>query len=101
MTTATRRLRRTGVAGFAATVTAGAMLIATGGSAFAALGTIVNRTDPANAATTVFPGAAAAAAGGYQLDTTNSFAIGDTDHRGGPRAPVRAVARPTAPLPTT
>src|SRR5665213_3766192 len=35
VTTATRRLRRTGVAGFAAAVTAGAMLIGTATSAFA------------------------------------------------------------------
>src|SRR5450631_3803791 len=77
VTTATRRLRRTGVATLAASVAASLALVATAGSAFAALGTIVNKVDPANTATTVYPGQAAQATGGYLLDTTNSFAIGD------------------------
>jgi len=77
VTTATRRLRRAGVASVAAFATAGLALVATAGSAFAALGTITNRVDPSNGATTVYPGQNAQATGGYQLDMTNSFAIGD------------------------
>jgi len=77
VTTATRRLRRASIAGLAASTAAGVAIIATGGVAFAALGTIVNKVDPNNTATTVFPGVNAQATGGYLLDTTNAFAIGD------------------------
>jgi len=78
VTTATRRLRRGGVAGLAATVTAGVAILATATSAFAAFGTVTNVIDPTNGATTVYPGTSAAAVGDYDLNLTNGFNIGDT-----------------------
>ena len=78
MTTATRRLRRSGVASFAAAVTAGVTILATSGSAFAALGTILNQIDGTTGATTVFAGTAAQAVGSDDLNMTNVFNIGDT-----------------------
>jgi putative cell wall-binding protein len=78
VTTATRRLRRTGVAGFAAAVTAGAMLIGTATNAFAAelvVGTQIGSTT----ATTVYPGTTAQGVGDLQLSIPNTgFHIGDT-----------------------
>jgi putative cell wall-binding protein len=80
VTTATRRLRRTGVAGFAAAVTAGAVLIGTATSAFA-LTVTTFRVDPASAATTVNPGDAADAVAATQLsipNTAGNITIGST-----------------------
>ncbi|HEY0870162.1 MAG TPA: hypothetical protein VGD55_07170, partial [Acidothermaceae bacterium] len=77
MTTATRRLRRTGVAGFAAAVTAGAMLIGTATNAFAAELAVSTQVG-ATAATTVNPGTTAAALGDFNIGLPNNFHIGDT-----------------------
>ena len=77
VTTATRRLRRTGAASLVAAVTAGVTLIATATSALA-LGAVAFRLDPASGVTTVNPGQAAAAVGDTQLSVINSFAIGNT-----------------------
>jgi putative cell wall-binding protein len=77
VTTATRRLRRTGAAGLVAAVTAGVTVIATATSALA-LGAVAYRLDPASSVATVYPGATAAAAGSTQLSLANSFAIGNT-----------------------
>ncbi len=77
MTTATRRLRRTGVAGFAAAVTAGAMLVGTATNAFAAE-KAVSTANGAVAATTLNPGTTAAALGDFNIGLPNAFAIGDT-----------------------
>jgi putative cell wall-binding protein len=77
VTTATRRLRRTGVAGFAAAVTAGAMLIGTATSAFAAELAVTDHVS-AGTATTVFPGSTAQAAGDLLVNVPNVFHIGDT-----------------------
>jgi putative cell wall-binding protein len=78
VTTATRRLRRTGAATLVAAVTAGVTLLATAGSAFAAelpVGTQVG----AVAATTVYPGTTAQAVGDLQVSIPNTgFHIGDT-----------------------
>ena len=77
MTTATRRLRRSGVAGFAAAVTAGATLLATATSAFALTATF--QRDTATAATTIFAGDAAAAVASTQISVPNTaVAIGNT-----------------------
>src|SRR5450432_740950 len=78
VTTATRRLRRTGVATIAASLTAGVALIATASSAFA-LTVTAYRLDPASATTTVNPGETAAAAGATQISLPNTgVAIGNT-----------------------
>ena len=77
VTTATRRLRRTGVAGFAAAVTAGAMLIGTATSAFAAELTVTQQIG-STAATTLNPGTTAQGIGDLQIAVPNSFHIGDT-----------------------
>jgi putative cell wall-binding protein len=77
VTTATRRLRRTGVAGFAAAVTAGAMLIGTATSAFAAE-LVVTSAIGGTAATTLNPGTTAQATGDLNVAVPNAFAIGDT-----------------------
>jgi putative cell wall-binding protein len=78
VTTATRRLRRTGVATLAASVAAGLALVATAGSAFAAFGTVTNQVDTTTGATTVYPGTTAQAIGSYDLNLTNAFNVGDT-----------------------
>jgi putative cell wall-binding protein len=78
VTTATRRLRRTGAAGLVAAVTAGVTLLATATSAFAALGVVTNQIDGTTGATTVYPGTTAVAVGSYDLNLTNHFNIGDT-----------------------
>jgi ell wall binding domain 2 (CWB2) len=78
VTTATRRLRRTGAASLVAAVAAGVTLIATAGSAFA-LTVTAYRLDPASAATTVNPGNTAAAAGSTQISIPNTgVSIGNT-----------------------
>ncbi|HTC68379.1 MAG TPA: cell wall-binding repeat-containing protein, partial [Acidothermaceae bacterium] len=77
MTTATRRLRRTGAATLVAAVTAGVTLIATAGSALA-LSTVAYQLVTANSQTTVNPGQATAAAADSELSLGNSFAIGNT-----------------------
>jgi putative cell wall-binding protein len=78
VTTATRRLRRTGAASLVAAVTAGVTLIATAGSAFA-LTVTAYRLDPASAMTTVNPGNTAAAAGSTQISLPNTgVSIGNT-----------------------
>jgi putative cell wall-binding protein len=77
VTTATRRLRRTGVAGFAAAVTAGAMLIGTATNAFAGELAVTDHV-AATTATTVFPGQTAQAVGNLQVNVPNAFHIGDT-----------------------
>jgi len=59
VTTATRRLRRTGVAGLAAAVTAGVTVIATATSAFAVAPVQAFQIDEASGVTTVNPGDAA------------------------------------------
>ncbi len=78
MTTATRRLRRTGVATLAASVAAGLALVATAGSAFATFGTVTNQVDTTTGATTVYPGTSAQAIGSLDLNLTNAFNVGDT-----------------------
>jgi len=78
VTTATRRLRRTGVATVAASVAAGLALVATAGSAFAAFGTVTNQVDATTGATTIFPGTSAVGIGSYDLNLTNAFNVGDT-----------------------
>jgi len=77
VTTATRRLRRTGAATLVAAVTAGVTLIATAGSALA-LSTVAYQLVTANSQTTVNPGQATAAAADSELSLGNSFAIGNT-----------------------
>jgi putative cell wall-binding protein len=77
VTTATRRLRRTGVATLAATLTAGVALIATATNSFAAelaVSTAVGST----AATTLNPGTTAQATGDLNIGLPNNFHIGDT-----------------------
>jgi len=78
VTTATRRLRRTGAATLVAAVTAGVTLLATSTSAFAAFGTVTNQVDTTTGATTIYPGTTAAAVGSDDLNLTNAFNIGDT-----------------------
>jgi len=77
VTTATRRLRRTGVAGFAAAVTAGAMLIGTATNAFAAE-LVVTSAIGGTAATTLNPGTTAQGTGDLNVAVPNNFHIGDT-----------------------
>jgi putative cell wall-binding protein len=77
VTTATRRLRRTGVAGLAAAVTAGVVLIGTATSALA-FSTVAMTLDPATSVTTVNPGDAADATGSTQISLGNTFAIANT-----------------------
>jgi putative cell wall-binding protein len=77
VTTATRRLRRTGVATFAAAVTAGATIIATATGAFATELTVTQAIG-ATAATTLNPGTTAQGIGDFNIAVPNSFHIGDT-----------------------
>ena len=77
VTTATRRLRRTGVAGFAAAVTAGAMLVGTATNAFA-FSTVALQLASGASAATVSPGDASDAAATTQVSLGNTFAIANT-----------------------
>jgi putative cell wall-binding protein len=77
VTTATRRLRRTGAATLVAAVTAGVTLIATATSAFAGELAVTDHVS-AGTATTVFPGATAQATGDLLVNVPNVFHIGDT-----------------------
>ncbi len=80
MTTATRRLRRTGVAGLAASVTAGVAIIATATSAFAAFSgtTGLFAYATGSSASTLTPGVANQALPSVTLKLTNgTWAAGD------------------------
>ena len=77
MTTATRRLRRASIAGLAAFVTAGGVVLGTATSAFAAELTVTTQIGSVTA-TTVYPGATATGVGDLQISVPNSFHIGDT-----------------------